>query len=390
MQNKKCKICKEDFFYNNYINFKKVPSSAQNFPNKNNLKNDRGINLKIFQCSKCGVVQVINKPVSYYKQVIRSSEFSKEMIKFRTLQFKKIIKKYNLKRKKIIEIGSGKGEHLSILNKFQVKVSGLEFSKKSVKISKNKNLIIQQGYIDKIKYNLKNTPYDAFFILSYLEHLPNINIVLRALNKNLKKDGIGLIEVPNFDLIIKKKLFSEFIRDHLFYFTKESLSKICMINGFEIVDFSYVWHNYIISAVVKKIDLNKKIKLKKIIPLNLNKLTLKKNIIKMEIEKYLKNFKGKKIIVWGAGHQALTFISLTNLSKKVSFIVDSATFKQNKYSPSSHIPIISPTKLHNLNVDLVIVLAASYSDEVIKILLKNYKNSFNICAYKENKLIIIR
>jgi len=223
-----------------------------------------------------------------------------------------------------------------------------------------------------------------------LEHLPNINIVLRALNKNLKKDGIGLIEVPNFDLIIKKKLFSEFIRDHLFYFTKESLSKICMINGFEIVDFSYVWHNYIISAVVKKIDLNKKIKLKKIIPLNLNKLTLKKNIIKMEIEKYLKNFKGKKIIVWGAGHQALTFISLTNLSKKVSFIVDSATFKQNKYSPSSHIPIISPTKLHNLNVDLVIVLAASYSDEVIKILLKNYKNSFNICAYKENKLIIIR
>jgi len=92
MQNKKCKICKEDFFYNNYINFKKVPSSAQNFPNKNNLKNDRGINLKIFQCSKCGVVQVINKPVSYYKQVIRSSEFSKEMIKFRTLQFKKIIK----------------------------------------------------------------------------------------------------------------------------------------------------------------------------------------------------------------------------------------------------------------------------------------------------------
>ena len=390
MQNKKCKICKGNFFNNNSINFKKVPSSAQNFPEKNNLKNDRGINLNIFQCSKCGVVQAINKPVSYYKQVIRSSAFSKEMIKFRTLQFRKIINKYNLKGKKIIEIGTGQGEYLSILDKFQVKASGLEFSKKSVITLKNKKLNVQQGYIDKIKYNLKNAPFDAFCIFSYLEHLPNINIVLRALHKNLKNDAIGIIEVPNFNLIIKKKLFSEFIRDHLFYFTKESLSKICLINGFDIVDISIVWHDYIISAIVKKIDRNKKIKLQKIMPLNLNKLTLKKNVIKMQIDNHLKKFKGKKIIAWGAGHQALTLISLTNLSKKISFIVDSATFKQNKYSPSSHIPIISPSQLHQLNFDLVIVLAASYSDEVIRILLKNYKSSFSICAYKENKLITIR
>ena len=37
--------------------------------------------------------------------------------------------------------------------------------------------------------------------------------------------SFGIIEVPNFDMILKKKLYTEFIRDHIYYFTKEILLK---------------------------------------------------------------------------------------------------------------------------------------------------------------------
>ena len=159
---KKCRICKGVFFNTNSLSYKKMPSSAQQFPSKSNLKNDKGINLNVYQCRECGVVQITNKPVSYFKKVIRSSAFSKGMINFRTKQFKKIIDKYNLKGKKIIEIGSGYGEYLSILKKSKLNAYGLEFSKKGVIASRNKNLNVFEGYIESAKYKLKKGPFDAF------------------------------------------------------------------------------------------------------------------------------------------------------------------------------------------------------------------------------------
>ena len=55
--------------------------------------------------------------------------------------------------------------------------------------------------------------------MSYLEHLPDPNTVLQGISYNLNEDGIGLVEVPNFEMILEKNLYSEFIIDHLFYFT---------------------------------------------------------------------------------------------------------------------------------------------------------------------------
>jgi len=387
---KKCRICKGDFIKKNFLEYKNMPSSAQNFPKLKNLKNEKGINLLVCQCSKCGIVQVVNKPVGYYKEVIRSSAFSKEMKDYRKNQFKKFINKYKLKKKKIIEIGSGYGEYLSLLDKENLKSFGIEFSNSAIKASRKKKLNVMKGYINKVNYKLNYSPFDAFFIFSFLEHMPNINVVLRAIHKNLNQNSIGLIEVPNFNLILKKKLFSEFIRDHLFYFTKESLEIICKKNGFELIDISYVWHDYIISAVVKKSTNTKHMNYKKITPLNLKSLIKKKESIKNKINMYIDKHKKGKVVAWGAGHQALTLISLTNLSKKIDFVVDSAPFKQGKYTPSSHIPIISPEKLMKINFEAVIVMAASYTDEVVKILLKKYKKNFSISMFKENKFIIIR
>ena len=41
---------------------------------------------------------------------------------------------------------------------------------------------------------------------------------------------------------------------------------------------------------------------------------LKKN----EINNYIDRFKGKKVAIWGAGHQSLAVLSLANLSDRIS------------------------------------------------------------------------
>ena len=97
-----------------------------------------------------------------------------------------------------------------------------------------------------------------------------------------------------------------------------------------------------------------------------------------------------KIAIWGAGHQALAIISLINLSDRIDYVIDSASFKQNKYTPSTYLPIYSPAKLIEEPVDAVIVMAASFSDEVANNLIKNFEGTFSIAILREDKLEIIR
>lgn len=358
-----CKICKSYLPKNTILTIKKAPSSAQGFSNIKNKKDN--IELKIYQCQSCDVVQISNKPVIYYKETIRSAGFSKEMIKFRRNQFKNFVKKYKLKNKKIIEIGCGKGEYLNILKKFCKKSTGIEFSKKNVQFCKNLNLNVKQGYICDEDLNLTNNQFDAFICMSFMEHAPDLNKFLKNIYKILKDNSYGIIEVPNFDMILKKKLYTEFIRDHIYYFTKKTLEKVLNLNGFEIIKCEEIWDKYILSAYIKK---NKKIQ----------KLDLKNSLkfINLDYKKFKNFMKKEKIAIWGAGHQALTLISQTNMNKDIKFIIDSSIFKQNKFTPGDKLKVISPEMINKEKIRGIIIMAAGYSDEIYN---KLIEENFNGC-----------
>lgn len=376
MSMKKCRVCKHDFLPNPILVYKNMPGMAQNFPDKNSLKSDKGIDMDIYQCSGCGLVQLNNDPVPYYKEVIRASGVSDEMKDFRVKQFKNFVEKYSLKNKKIIEVGCGNGEYLKIMQKNDLDVYGLEYAKKSVKYCIDDGLKVFRGFVESDDYKIQNSPYDAFFMLNFLEHLPNINSVLGGIYNNLSDDAIGIVEVPNFDMILKKNLFFEFITDHLFYFTKDTLETTLKLNGFEIIECKPMWHKYIISAVVGK---RKELDLSHFYKCQENLTT--------EIGKYIGKY--KKVAIWGAGHEALTIMSMADLGGKIKYIVDSAIFKQGKYTPATHLPIVSPVSLDTDPVDAIMVMAASYSDEVVKIIKEKYNKNIKISVLRDFGLEIV-
>lgn len=379
ISNNKCRVCGHKFFKEPLLRYENMPKAAQFMPDAQSLKNDDGVNLEVCQCSGCGLVQLSNAPVPYYREVIRASAASEEMKIFRKKQFNDFVNQYSLKNKKIIEIGCGRGEFLSIMQGFAAESYGLEFSEQSVSDCKKMGLKVFPGFVENDDYIIKNNPFDAFFILNFLEHLPEPNASLRGIFNNLVVDGIGLIEVPNFDMILQKKLFSEFIGDHLFYFTKETLSSTLWFNGFEILECNVQWYDYIISAVVRK---RKKA--------DLSDFQNHQVQLKNEIEKYLSSFKNKKVAIWGASHQALAILSLLNLSNKIEYVIDSAVFKQGKFTPVTHIPIVTPEKLNSDPVDAIIVMAAGYSDEVAKIIRQKFSKNISISILRDFGLEVIK
>ena len=375
----KCRVCKSNCFDSPLLRYTNMPSSAQGFPDLKSLKNDNGSDLNLFQCSSCGLVQLSEKPVSYYKEVIRASSFSSEMKRFRSEQFVSWVDKYNLKGKSILEVGCGRGEYLSIFKQTEVSLAhGIEYSKESVSSCINSEISVTKGFFGDENFVLPKQKYDGFICLNFIEHWPNPNKVLAHLKKNLSEDAIGIVEVPNFDMILKQGLYSEFISDHLLYFTKDTLIFMLNYNGFEVIECSVIWHDYILSAVVRK---------RKRIDLSL--LKSRKLNVETELNSFIDKFEKKEVAIWGAGHQSLAVMSLAKLENKIRYVVDSAPFKQGKYTPATHFPIVAPIELVNNPVKAVIIIAASYSNEVACIMKNTYQHIKYVVIVEDTGLRVI-
>ena len=375
-----CKACDGKLFIPPLLSYKNSPLSAQNFHNDPDQKNN-SVNLDIYQCTKCNLVQHILPPVSYYKEVIRAVSVSKEMEEFRIKQFKEWVELNKLTNKKYIEIGCGAGDYLEIIRKIGVKKAfGLEYSDRNLAVCKTKNLEVSKGYLDDnlLIQDRHKQSYDAFGIFSFMEHWPNPSESLNILWDLLAEEAYGIIEVPNFEMIQKKGLYTEFITDHIFYFDRNSLSQLLQSNGFEITSIKTIWHDYILSVEVKKRT-----------PLLVSNFKNKFNSLNNELTNYIKNFDNKNIVIWGAGHQSLAIISLSGIASYISYIVDSADFKQNKYTSGTNIIIQSPEQLKTSKPDALIIIAAGYSDEVKKIISNKYSFIKNIAIVREDHLEII-
>ena len=379
-----CRICKIKIKKKNILKLKNMPPSAQGFKFNFTNYNKKTYNFSI--CEKCNVPQILNNPVRYYKETIRSTNLSKELIKIRTNQFQEFVKKYNLQYKKTLEIGCNKGENLNIFKKFSKNVFGVEYNKESYNYCRKSKLNVFRYYLGNQKIKIPHKPFDAFFILNFLEHIPDLNIFFKTLKKNLNKNYVGIIEVPNFNMIEKKGLYTELIIDHLYYFNKVTFKNILKKFGFKVLKINTLFHGYILSATVIN-DRKSKYINKYSRKFNVKKVTKSLNNINNKINKFLNQINKKKFIVWGAGHQSLTIISYFKLQKYIPYLIDSSVSKQNKFIPGSRIKVFNPSKLAKENdVGNILVIAGGYSQEITKLIKSNFKK-FNIYIFDKNNIL---
>ena len=82
---------------------------------------------------------------------------------------------------------------------------------------------------------------------------------------------------------------------------------------------------------------------------------------------FLKNLKtlGKSVAGYGAAAKGNTFLNFADIkSDLIRFVCDASGYKQGKYLPGSHIPVVSPQKLHDDPPDYLVVLPWNLLEEV--------------------------
>jgi len=304
-----CKVC-GDKLSPRLLHYPKAPGVSQRagFDETHTL-----VELDIHQCCGCGLIQIPIEPVSYYRTALRSGHISPEMTQFREDRLDEL---EALGAKKILDVDAYPGPRI------------------------------------------QDAPFDGFYFMQYLEHLPNPNEALRNLRANLVKDAVGIVGVPNFTMILAKGLFLEFTRDHLLYFTHETLAKTLMINGFELKGMKEYMNGYILCATVQRRPL-----------LNLNKMEECRLQLKQEVEAYIGE---KRIVIWGASHQTYALMLMLGITDKVEYIIDSNPSKQGIYAPGTFIPIVSPKVLDSYQGDKILVVAGGYNDEITAVIQRTH------------------
>lgn len=369
-----CRICK-GMLTQPLLTLKNVPAAAQKMPSTpKEVSADKGIDLPICQCLNCGVLQHTVLPVPYFREVIRASGVSEAMRQFRRAQFRSWIERYDLAGKKVFEAGCGRGEYLELMKESGADAYGIEFGDAALSHCRAKGLNVSKAFFETGNEKLPSASFDGFFVLNFLEHIPDIPLFLKAIRNNLSAGAPGIVEVPNLDMILANSQLTEFSTEHLCYFTRETLCTTLQSHGFEVLNCHPVWHDYIISAEVIKRK-----------PVNLNGCAAVAEHLQEEITHFISRC--GKTAFWGAGHQALTTLALCGINKeKICFVVDSSPEKQHRFTFATHIPIVSPEALTDPEIKGVIITCGGYSDEVAGIIRKNFQSRIKLAILRENKL----
>ncbi len=351
----RCRLCRQPLAIADAISIGPFPKAAQYYPEPDEFAADQGVVLQITECPGCGLTQLMNEPVDYFKQVITAASLSPVVREQRLALFKQLRKEFT-EQPRAMEIGCASGENLPLLREAGYVASGIEFSPPQIEAFSMPEGVANRYLLD--VGSEEHGQYDLLISFNYLEHQPDARTFLQKCRALLADDGKLLLTVPNLDFLLASQSAHEFVADHLVYFTADSLETALRLTGFSLIDIQIINNQYDIQIIAQKRSVG---------AIASSKLAL--DALVARFNETLRNFtdRGQKVAVWGAGHRTLALLSLSEYHR-IECIIDSAKFKHHKFAPISHLRILPPETLltPGCNIDVVLVMVPGiYPKEVI-------------------------
>lgn len=135
---------------------------------------------------------------------------------------------------KILDIGAGTGEFLSVAKQNGWETTGVEPSDKAKQIAINKGV----SFVEAIA-QLEDRSFDVITMWQVLEHVPDLDLQIKELKRLLKPTGSLIIAVPNFksfDAEYYGKFWAAYdVPIHFWHFSKKAIQKLFQKEQMELV-----------------------------------------------------------------------------------------------------------------------------------------------------------
>jgi SAM-dependent methyltransferase len=328
-------------------------------------------NISLAYCQGCGhVVNSAFDParVNYDGRFENTLTFSPRYREYAQLAADRVINRYALDGKRIVEIGCGNGDFLRLLCGAGNHGEGYDPSQPTSRWE------VGRGSVEIIGRNFAaEDARGADFVCCrhVLEHLPEPMALLRQLRESLdvRDDAVVFFEVPNGLFTLDRLGIWDIIHEHVSYFMPSSLVLAFEHAGFKVgstesaFDDQYLWVEARVDGQMSSSDLPKR-------PSDALYSSFRTRFAdkvvqwRRRIEESRSD--GRQVVIWGAGAKGVMFLNLLRVTagSGIDWVVDINPRKQGHFMPLMGQRIVGPDRLAQNPPDLLVVMNPEYEGEI--------------------------
>lgn len=326
--------------------------------------------LDVYRCEDCHLVQLHHSvsPDLLFRNYLYVSSTSPRFVAHFETYARHLVERLRLRADSlVVDVGSNDGILLRPLKRLGIRVLGIEPAEAIAATATAAGVeTIPQFFRPELAAALRHQHGPAAVITAnnVFAHTPDIEGFVRSVKELLAADGVFVFEVQYLGELLRNNLFDIVYHEHLCYYHLCPLVTFFARQGMEVFDVQLLpVHGGSLRVFVQRsgslfpreraveelLEAERRAGLLTPIPYREFAERIERN--KLQLRKLLEQLKqqGKRIAGYGAPAKATTLLSTFGIgAETLDYIVDDdTTFKQGRFMPGSHIPIVSPEYLYH-------------------------------------------
>lgn len=340
-------------------------------------------------CNECSLFQLDNQPkpeLMFHNGYPFFTGLSKSM----QVHFGEMVESSLIESKEkfaeifVVEVGSNDGTLLEFVKNKGIRHLGIDPSENVVQSSWKKGISAEVGfYSESLAKDIvrRHGKADFIFAANVICHIPDLLDFGKGIKELLSIEGQFIFEEPYIGSMINKTSYDQIYDEHVYIFGALSVKNVFNKIGLELVDaIPQLTHGGSMRYILKHTGVsevsNRALEiLKNELEENLNDVSTYLSFAarcqqrRIEFKELLKKLKseGAKIAGYAATSKSTTVLNYCGIGNDlISYISDSTPEKQNRFTPGSHIPIISHEEMKMNPPDYLVLFAWNHEKEVLK------------------------
>lgn len=326
-------------------------------------------------CDQCGHTfnTVFDPGLMEYTQAYENSlHFSPHFQRYAQSLAVRLIERYGLYGKDIIEIGCGKGDFLALLCELGGN-RGVGFDPSYVPdpaatVTTKRIVFVQDFYSERYAAHKA----DLICCRHVLEHIPSPRDFLGGVRRSIgDRDTAVFFEVPNGLFTLKDLGIWDLIYEHRSYFSPNSLARLFVLCEFDVCNLTEAYGGQFLCLEARPgrgsagssgtwgsgIE-----EMRSGAVAFADRYRRKVEMWKRHLERMAQM--GQRAVVWGAGSKGVTFVNTLQVRDQIEYVVDVNPRKDGMYVAGTGQKIVPPEFLRDYRPEVVIVMNPVYKDEI--------------------------
>lgn len=339
-------------------------------------------------CERCWLVQLQEfvSPAEIFSEYAYFSSYADSWVEHARRYCEKMRDLLSLGEGSLVtELASNDGYLLQHFVKMKIPVLGIEPAANVAKVALEKGIPSEVVFFGRESARALAQRYGQADLLlgnNVLAHVPDLNDFVGGMKIMLKPDGVLTMEFPHLQTLMEQNQFDTIYHEHFSYFSFSSASRVFAHHGLTLYDVEEIpTHGGSLRIFgrhaensTRAVTPRARELLERESRLGYDGLEIYSRFraqveeTKRALLEFLIDAKraGKRIAGYGAPGKGNTLLNYCGIRTDfLDYTVDRNPYKQGKYTPGTHIPILDPAEIRRTRPDYVLILPWNLKDEIV-------------------------